>query len=92
MEKDSMSFVAIIGGFWDLKNQDPIKLDFAKKKAKEIGAALAKGGMGLVVYFSNDESLEPHIVSGYTDALPEGAGAGLIRVTFRGITEGHRQI
>ncbi len=29
----------------------------ARKTAVEIGAALAKAGLGLVVYFSNDESL-----------------------------------
>ena len=38
--------------------------------------------MGLVVYFSNEESLEPHVVSGYVKALPPGVGAGSIRVRF----------
>jgi hypothetical protein len=82
MEKDNMSFVAIIGGFWELKNQDPAKFEEAKKKAKEIGNSLAKAGMGFVVYISDDESLEPHVVSGYTAALSAGTGAGSIRVRF----------
>ena len=82
MPNDSMPFVAIIGGFWDLQKLNPSKVDEAKNMAKEIGAALANAGMGLVVYFSNDESLEPHVVSGYVAALPPGTGAGSIRVRF----------
>ena len=82
MAKDAIPFVAIIGGFWELKEREPAKFDNAKKMANEIGAALAKAGMGLVVYFSNDESLEPHVVSGYVAALPPGTGARLIRVRF----------
>jgi len=76
-----MPFVAIIGGFWMLKDNPPA-FDDAKKAAFEIGGALAKAGMGLVVYFSNDESLEPHVVSGYVKALPAGAGEKSIRVRF----------
>jgi hypothetical protein len=45
-----------------------------------IGAELAKVGFGLVVYLSDDRSLEPHVVSGYTAALTDGAGA--IRVRY----------
>jgi hypothetical protein len=82
MAEDRMPFVAIIGGFWDLKERDPAKFDEAKAMAKEIGEALAKAGMGLVVYLSDDESLEPHVVSGYAGALHEGTGAGSIRVRF----------
>lgn len=82
MANDSMPFVAIIGGFWELKKLDPAKVDDAKNMAKEIGAALANAGMGLVVYFSNDESLEPHVVSGYAATLPAETGAGSIRVRF----------
>ncbi len=74
-----MPFVAIIGGLWKL---DLTKVDEAKKTAREIGAALATAGMGLVVYFSNDESLEPHVVSGYAATLPAGTGAGSIRLRF----------
>ncbi|HXO26052.1 MAG TPA: hypothetical protein VOA80_01790 [Thermoanaerobaculia bacterium] len=76
-----MPFVAIIGGFWQFKN-DPAVFGEAKKTASEIGAALANAGMGLVVYFSNDESLEPHVVSGYVKALPVGGGRKCIRVRF----------
>src|SRR5437764_12850815 len=81
MAGDGMPFVAIIGGLWTLKD-DPARAEEAKRTAKEIGAVLANAGMGLVVYFSNDESLEPHVVSGYVKALPAGTGAGSIRVRF----------
>jgi hypothetical protein len=80
MAGDRMPFVAIIGGFWGL--DDPAKVDEAKKMAREIGAALAEARMGLVVYQSDDRSLEPHVVSGYVKALPAGTGAGSIRVRF----------
>jgi hypothetical protein len=79
MANSGMPFVAIIGGIWEL---DVAVIDDAKKTAQEIGAALATAGMGLVVYFSNDESLEPHVVTGYAKALPLGVGAGSIRVRF----------
>lgn len=79
MANDSMPFVAIIGGFGNL---DAAQVDDAKKTAQEIGAALATAGMGLVVYFSNDQSLEPHVVSGYVNALPQSTSAGSIRVRF----------
>lgn len=80
MSKDRIPFVAIIGGLRNLK--DNTEVDEAKKMAREIGEALAKAEMGLVVYFSNDESLEPHVVSGYVATLPAGTGAGSIRVRF----------
>ncbi len=38
--------------------------------------------MGLVVYFSDEDSLEPHVVSGYVNALPAGSGSRSIRVRF----------
>ncbi|MFL6208025.1 MAG: hypothetical protein ACJ74W_04205 [Pyrinomonadaceae bacterium] len=79
MANNSMPFVAIIGGIWAL---DAAVVDDAKQTAQDIGAALASAGMGLVVYFSNVESLEPHVVSGYVKALPQGVGAGSIRVRF----------
>jgi hypothetical protein len=81
MARDSMLFVAIIGGLWMLRD-DPAAFEEAKKTAAEIGAALAASGMGLVVYFSDVESLEPHVVSGYVKALPTGSGARSIRVRF----------
>ena len=64
-----MPFVAVIGGLWQL---DPAQLTAAKAVGEQIGEELAKAGFGLVVYFSSDESLEPHVVAGYTRALPEG--------------------
>lgn len=79
MKNNSMPFVAIIGGIWQL---DSTAADEAKRTGQEIGAALATAGMGLVVYFSNDASLEPHVVTGYVKALPPGVGAGSIRVRF----------
>ena len=79
MPNDNMPFVAIIGGFYEL---DPAKADEAKRAARDIGTALAKAGMGLVVYFSDDMSLEPHVVSGYVESIPAGQGAGSIRVRF----------
>lgn len=82
MEKNNIPFVAIIGGFWDLKKESATKFAEAKNTAKGIGAALAKAGMGLVVYYSNEESLETHVVSGYVAALPPDAEAGSIRVRF----------
>jgi hypothetical protein len=80
MANDSRPFVAIIGGLWMLK--EPAVAEEAKEMAREMGAALAKAGMGLVVYFSNEESLEPYVVSGYVRTLPAGTGAGSIRVRF----------
>ncbi len=79
MADDKMPFVAIIGGLWMLK--EPAATE-ARKMAREIGAALANAGMGLVVYFSDDASLEPHLVSGFVEALASGKGKGSIRVRF----------
>lgn len=81
MTNNPMPFVGIVGGFYMLKN-DPAKFDEAKKTARDIGAALAAAGLGLVVYFSDDESLEPHVVAGYVKALPDGTDAGSIRVRY----------
>lgn len=82
MTTDRMPFVAIIGGFSELTKQDPGKAAEAKKMAREIGGALASAGMGLVVYSSEESSLEPHVVSGYAAALPTGSGTGSIRVRY----------
>src|SRR5258706_14000773 len=79
MANDNMPFVGIIGGFLKLAGADAVD---ARQTAQEIGAALATAGMGLVVYFSDDASLEPHVVSGYVKALPPGVGAGSIRMRF----------
>jgi hypothetical protein len=77
MENSDMPFVAVIGGLWQL---DPSQLAAAKAAGEQIGEELAKAGFGLVVYFSNDESLEPHVVAGYARALPTGKGK--VRVRF----------
>ena len=82
MKNNNKPSVAIIGGFWELKKQDPVMFENAKKIAREIGIALAKEKMGLVVYYSDDESLEPYVVSGYVSAVPNGTCAGSIRVRF----------
>ncbi len=66
-----MPFVAIIGGLWKF---DENTVAEAKDVSKIIGAELAKAGFGLVVYFSNDESLEPHVVSGYLSAISNRRG------------------
>jgi len=76
-----MPFVAIVGGLWMFKD-DPPAFEAAKQLASEVGVALANAGMGLVVYFSNEESLEPHVVAGFVKALPAGAGVRSIRVRF----------
>jgi hypothetical protein len=80
MENDKMPFVAIIGGFWTIKD-DTAKTE-AEKTATEFGAALATAGMGLVVYFSDPASLEPYVVSGYVKTLPRGKGAGSIKARY----------
>lgn len=77
MENGDIPFVAVIGGLWQLNEA---RATAAKAAGKVIGAELAKAGFGLVVYFSNDESLEPHVVSGYSTAL--AAGKGAIRVRY----------
>jgi len=82
MSNSNMPFIAIIGGFWELQKEYPAMVEDAKKTANEIGAALAEANMGLVVYFSNDESLEPYVVSGYVASVPEGAKENSIRVRF----------
>jgi hypothetical protein len=69
-------FVAIMGGFWEVDSNDAAE---AKKAAKVIGIELAKAGFGLVVYNSDDASLEPHVVEGYVSALSEGKGKIRVR-------------
>jgi hypothetical protein len=77
MEAEMMPFVAVIGGLWQL---DGTQLPTAKAVGEQIGEELAKAGFGLVVYFSTDESLEPHVIAGYARALPKGKGR--VRVRF----------
>jgi hypothetical protein len=73
----NMPFVAVIGGLWQL---DETRAAAARNAGKILGTELAKAGFGLVVYFSNDASLEPHVVTGYVEAL-NGSG-GAIRVRY----------
>ncbi|HEY3474836.1 MAG TPA: hypothetical protein VGK56_09520 [Anaerolineales bacterium] len=80
MSDQKMPFVAIIGGFYHLN--DPVVIGEAQKMAREIGAALAEAGMGIVVYNSDPHSLEPHVVAGYVQATPDGTGARSIRVRY----------
>jgi hypothetical protein len=77
MADAGIPFVAVIGGFWQL---DAATTAAAKAAGRAIGGELAKAGFGLLVYFSNDESLEPHVVSGYSAALTDGIGT--IRVRY----------
>jgi hypothetical protein len=77
VENSGIPFVGVIGGLWQV---DKTKTAAAEAVANEIGAELAKAGFGLVVYFSNEESLEPHVVSGYAAALVDGVGR--IRVRY----------
>jgi hypothetical protein len=77
MANADMPFVAVIGGLSQLNATDEAA---AKAAAQEIGAELAKANFGLVVYFSTDESLEPHVVSGYVPALAAGAGEIRVRI------------
>ena len=73
----NMLFVAVVGGLRDL---DQAQRAAAEATGKLIGVELAKAGFGLVVYFSDPESLEPHVVSGYIEGLAGGVGA--IRVRY----------
>ena len=70
MEQLDKHFIAVIGGFWELDKTDATKAAASRTAGKLLGAELAKAGFGLVVYFSNDESLEPHVVEGYAGAVP----------------------
>jgi hypothetical protein len=69
-------FVAIMGGFWQVDSKHATE---AKMAAKAIGIELAKAGFGLVVYNSDDASLEPHVVEGYVSARSEGKGKIRVR-------------
>jgi len=62
MDIPAMPFVAVIGGLWQLDTATGIA---ARATAQTIGGELAKARFGLVVYFSDDSSLKPHVVSSY---------------------------
>lgn len=62
--------VAIIGGFYKLDVEDPGQGAKARELAIELGRELAKQGFRLVVYFSDDKSLETHVVKGFVPNIP----------------------
>jgi hypothetical protein len=66
--------VAIVGGFYNLDANQQLGQE-AREYAQALGRALAKADFGLVVYFSDDKSLEPHVVHGFVTALiPDDSG------------------
>lgn len=73
--------VAVVGGFYDLDTNPQIGQD-ARQYAETLGQALALSGFGLVVYFSDDQSLEPHVVRGFVAALPPGESTPCIDVRY----------
>jgi hypothetical protein len=77
MGPEGAPYAAIIGGLWQLDEASRLA---AKDVGKSIGSELAKAGFGLVVYFSNDDSLEPHVVTGYV--MASAGAARPIRVRY----------
>jgi hypothetical protein len=73
--------VAVVGGFYDLDADQQLGRE-ARDYAQALGRTLAEAGFGLVVYFSNDKSLEPHVVRGFAAALPPGEYAPRIDVRY----------
>ena len=63
---EDVPFVAIIGGFYSLTEDEA---DTAREAAVILGAALARAGFGLVVYYSDPVSLEPYVVQGFVGAV-----------------------
>jgi hypothetical protein len=74
---ETMPYIAVIGGLWQLTGE---QLLASKKYAEQIGAELAKGGFRLVVYNSEERSLEPYVVSGFVAATSNGGAGGSICV------------
>ncbi len=79
MEQFRGHYIAVIGGFRQLNST---QVEAAKSAATTLGAELAKAKLGLVVYFSDEASLEPHVVEGYVGALAKAAPLGAIRVRY----------
>jgi len=79
MSDKAMPFVAVIGGLWELSEG---QREAAQAAGRALGEEFAKAGFGLVVYYSNQESLEPHVVAGFVAALPQGAVPHMIRVRY----------
>ena len=73
--------VAVVGGFYDLDADLQVGQE-ARDYAQGLGRALAESGFGLTVYFSDDKSLEPHVVRGFVAAMPQGAPAPCIDVRY----------
>lgn len=74
--------VAVIGGFYDLDTANRQLGQSARVYAEQLGAALAGAGFGLVVYFSDDKSLEPHVVRGFVGALPGATSEACIDMRY----------
>lgn len=68
--------IATVGGLWTVPDT---QREAAKATARAIGSALARNGFNLVVYFSNEMSIEPHVVSGYVGDAGE---TGRIHVRY----------
>ena len=74
MSQKPISYVAIVGGFYNLQDQ-PEAMEEAIQLAEELGLELARAGLGIVIYFSDPLTLEPHVVRGYAKGL-EGQSFG----------------
>lgn len=75
MERGYMPFVAVIGGFYQCDENVAAN---AKATAQLIGVELARAKVGLIVYFSDEKSLEPYVVSGYATVK----SGGRIRIRY----------
>ena len=53
--------VAVVGGFYDLDADPQLGKEAHRVRADARPRAYAETGFALVVYFSNDKSLEPHV-------------------------------
>jgi len=73
---EARPFVATIGGTYLLDVSEAQEVESA---ARHLGAELAKAGFGLVVYFSDAKSLEPHVVAGYVPEASKLGGKILVR-------------
>jgi hypothetical protein len=71
----------VIGGFYDLDADLQLGRE-AREYAQALGRTLAEAGFGLVVYLSNDKSLEPHVVRGFVAALAASESAPCIDVRY----------
>jgi len=74
--------VAVVGGFYYLDKADASLGRDARVYAEKLGAALAEAGFGLVVYFSDDLSLEPHVVRGFVAAMAADVSEACIDVRY----------